>query len=103
MPDYKIAPSILSADFAKLGEEVDNVLASGADITPISDGVGQALVSIKYTTAAGWQIGIGKIAPTSLTPLTLGEWHDVEVYFNPAAGTGGSRQFVVAQSLALML
>ncbi len=27
-----IAPSILSADFAKLGKEVDNVLASGADI-----------------------------------------------------------------------
>lgn len=30
--DYKIAPSILSADFARLGEEVDNVLKSGADI-----------------------------------------------------------------------
>ena len=30
--DYQIAPSILSADFAKLGEEVDNVLAAGADI-----------------------------------------------------------------------
>lgn len=27
-----IAPSILSANFAKLGEEVDNVLASGADV-----------------------------------------------------------------------
>jgi ribulose-phosphate 3-epimerase len=27
-----IAPSILSADFARLGEEVDNVLAAGADI-----------------------------------------------------------------------
>ena len=27
-----IAPSILSADFAKLGEEVDNVLTAGADI-----------------------------------------------------------------------
>lgn len=27
-----IAPSILSADFARLGEEVDHVLASGADI-----------------------------------------------------------------------
>lgn len=27
-----IAPSILSADFAKLGQEVDNVLAAGADI-----------------------------------------------------------------------
>jgi ribulose-phosphate 3-epimerase len=32
MPDYQIAPSILAADFARLGEEVDNVLASGADI-----------------------------------------------------------------------
>ena len=30
-PDF-IAPSILSADFAKLGEEVDNVLEAGADI-----------------------------------------------------------------------
>ena len=29
---YIIAPSILSANFAKLGEEVDNVLAAGADI-----------------------------------------------------------------------
>ncbi|CAE6717021.1 ribulose-phosphate 3-epimerase [Candidatus Nitrotoga fabula] len=29
---YKIAPSILSANFAKLGEEVANVIASGADI-----------------------------------------------------------------------
>ena len=32
MPDYKIAPSILSADFARLGEEVDSVLAAGADM-----------------------------------------------------------------------
>ena len=32
MADYQIAPSILSADFARLGEEVDNVLAAGADI-----------------------------------------------------------------------
>jgi ribulose-phosphate 3-epimerase len=32
MSEYLIAPSILSADFARLGEEVDNVLASGADI-----------------------------------------------------------------------
>ena len=32
MADYKIAPSILSADFARLGEEVDNVLKSGADV-----------------------------------------------------------------------
>jgi ribulose-phosphate 3-epimerase len=32
MPDFKIAPSILSADFARLGEEVESVLAAGADI-----------------------------------------------------------------------
>ncbi len=32
MPDYKIAPSILSADFARLGEEVVDVLNAGADI-----------------------------------------------------------------------
>jgi ribulose-phosphate 3-epimerase len=32
MPDYLIAPSILSADFARLGEEVDTVLAAGADV-----------------------------------------------------------------------
>lgn len=30
--DYRIAPSILSANFARLGEEVVNVIASGADI-----------------------------------------------------------------------
>lgn len=32
MPEYLIAPSILSADFARLGAEVDAVLAAGADL-----------------------------------------------------------------------
>ena len=32
MADYKIAPSILSADFARLGDEVNAVLDAGADI-----------------------------------------------------------------------
>jgi len=32
MADYKIAPSILSADFARLGDEVTSVLDAGADI-----------------------------------------------------------------------
>ena len=31
-PTYRIAPSILSADFARLGAEVEAVLAAGADI-----------------------------------------------------------------------
>ncbi len=30
--EFKLAPSILAADFARLGEEVDAVLAAGADI-----------------------------------------------------------------------
>jgi ribulose-phosphate 3-epimerase len=30
-PQYRIAPSLLSADFARLGEEVKNVLDAGAD------------------------------------------------------------------------
>jgi ribulose-phosphate 3-epimerase len=29
---YLIAPSILSADFARLGEEVEKVLEAGADV-----------------------------------------------------------------------
>jgi ribulose-phosphate 3-epimerase len=32
MADHLIAPSILSADFARLGDEVDRVLAAGADM-----------------------------------------------------------------------
>ena len=32
MRDYKLAPSILSADFARLGEEVRHVLSAGADM-----------------------------------------------------------------------
>ena len=32
MSEYLIAPSVLAADFARLGEEVDAVLAAGADM-----------------------------------------------------------------------
>ncbi len=35
MPDLRIAPSILSADFARLGEEVTHVLAAGADMVHV--------------------------------------------------------------------
>ena len=31
MNDYKIAPSILSADFANLGKDVSDVIEAGAD------------------------------------------------------------------------
>jgi len=32
MPDYRIAPSLLSADFARLADEVRAVIAAGADL-----------------------------------------------------------------------
>ena len=32
MSEYLIAPSVLAADFARLGEEVDAVLTAGADM-----------------------------------------------------------------------
>jgi len=35
MQNFMIAPSILSADFARLGEEINNVLSAGADIVHI--------------------------------------------------------------------
>ena len=42
MSNCIIAPSILSADFARLGEEVDNVLAAGADAAAVGALVQQA-------------------------------------------------------------
>ncbi len=32
MTDFIIAPSLLSADFARLGEDAERVLAAGADV-----------------------------------------------------------------------
>src|SRR5471030_1685451 len=32
MPNYLIAPSLLAADFARLGEEANNVIQAGADM-----------------------------------------------------------------------
>jgi ribulose-phosphate 3-epimerase len=32
---YRIAPSILSADFARLGQEVPDVIAAGSRLDPL--------------------------------------------------------------------
>jgi len=49
----------------------------------------EASAGIKYTTASGWQLGIGDAAlPSVYVDLALGQWHDLEVFFDPdAAGT----------------
>src|SRR5271170_4377897 len=35
MSNYRIAPSILSADFSRLGEEVRDILVAGADLVHV--------------------------------------------------------------------
>lgn len=45
-------------------------------------GTNEAQVAIKYTTAAGFQIGIGELSAASLLDLPLGRWLPIEVYVN---------------------
>lgn len=87
---YILVKFWLSKDMAMSNNDVFNLIdfRSGADVTPHTDGTAEAVCSVKYTTASGWQIGIGETAPTVLTSLTLGEWHTVELFFDPAGGTG---------------
>lgn len=49
----------------------------------------EAGVYINYTTADGFRLGIGKASASSFTPVTLGEWHCIEIFFDPAGGAGG--------------
>ena len=39
MSDYLIEPSILAADFARRGEEIDDVIAAGADTFVLGSGI----------------------------------------------------------------
>ena len=49
MSSFLIAPSILSADFARLGDDVANVLSAGADVIHFDVVVRQAeLVHSRY-------------------------------------------------------
>lgn len=50
----------------------------------------EAGVYVNYTTANGFRLGIGKGSASSFKPLTLGSWHCIEVFFDPAAAAGGT-------------
>ena len=53
----------------------------------------ECAVGIKYTDAAGFQVGIGAAAPTTFIELELGKWHCVEVHIDPAGSSGGEIQW----------
>ena len=63
MKQYLIAPSILSADFARLGEDTAKALAAGADVAHKLMGLGQTIGPAFADFAPGlapfdWLIGI---------------------------------------------
>lgn len=44
--------------------------------------VNEVVVTVNYSTAAGFVLGIGETAGTSTKPLTLGVWHCMELFVN---------------------
>lgn len=76
----------LSKDAAMSNDDVFSLIELWS-----STNTAEGCVGIKYTTAAGWEIGIGDAAaPSVLVPLTLGVWHDIEVYFDVAGSSTGT-------------
>lgn len=50
----------------------------------------EAGVYLNYTTANGYRLGLGDTSGSSFLSLTLGEWHTLEVFYDPAGGAGGT-------------
>jgi len=63
--------------------------ASGA-VTPHTVGTIECGLHLEYTMSGGYRLGLGVVSGTSWQGLALGKWHDVELYFNPAGGAGGT-------------
>ena len=50
----------------------------------------EAGAMVNFTTANGFRLGIGKATASSFLPLTLGEWHCLELFFDPAGSSNGT-------------
>jgi hypothetical protein len=48
----------------------------------------EGVVAIRFTTAAGFQVGVGEKAGTVWVELVLGEWHSMETFNDPHASAG---------------
>jgi len=84
MTDYLIAPSILSADFARLGAEVDAVLAAGADVVHFD------VMDNHYVP----NLTIGPMVCSALRSYGIGAPIDVHLMVEPVDDL--IRQFAVA-------
>ncbi|GGF87782.1 ribulose-phosphate 3-epimerase [Paenibacillus aceti] len=98
MNDIYIAPSILSADFAKLGEEVVEVERSGADWLHVDVMDGHFVPNITFGAAV-----MGAIAPLTKLPLDVHLMIENPEQYIPAFAQAGAHLITVHQEACIHL
>lgn len=98
MNDIYIAPSILSADFAKLGEEVVEVERSGANWLHVDVMDGHFVPNITFGAAV-----MGAIAPLTKLPLDVHLMIENPEQYIPAFAQAGAHLITVHQEACIHL
>lgn len=55
----------------------------------------EAQISVNFTTANGFRLGVGEGAATQFLPLTLGKWHCVELQTTVDSGVGNDGTLIM--------